>query len=259
MSERKYYWLKLKSDFFAQKEIKKLRRIAGGDTYTIIYLKMQLRSLESDGKLFYEGVEDSFIDELALDIDEETENVKVTVIYLEKHGLLEKLETNDIEQYLLVNVKNEISCETSSAARVRRHRAKQKSLQCNGDVTPMKQIVNGEKEIEKEIDIDKKKSIKENDDRETPTLQERIEEFKNLAFKECSPTNDQSNEFNKFLDYWTEYNDNGKKFRKEMQNPFSTTRRWKTWLNNSNNWQPQSAIQKCKVPENYDREKWLQE
>ena len=36
---KKYYWLKLKDDFFNSREIKKLRRIAGGDTYTIIYLK----------------------------------------------------------------------------------------------------------------------------------------------------------------------------------------------------------------------------
>ena len=39
---KKYYWLKLKKDFFNSKEMKKLRRIAGGDTYTVIYLKMQL-------------------------------------------------------------------------------------------------------------------------------------------------------------------------------------------------------------------------
>ena len=31
---KKYYWLKLKKDFFNQKEIKKLRKIAGGDTYS---------------------------------------------------------------------------------------------------------------------------------------------------------------------------------------------------------------------------------
>ena len=39
---KQYYWLQLKEDFFRQKEIKLLRKIAGGDTYTIIYLKMML-------------------------------------------------------------------------------------------------------------------------------------------------------------------------------------------------------------------------
>ena len=58
MANKRYYWLKLKDDFFRDKAIKKLRRIAGGDTYVIIYLKMQLLSLKSGGKLFYEGVED---------------------------------------------------------------------------------------------------------------------------------------------------------------------------------------------------------
>ena len=43
---KRYYWLKLPDDFFRQKPIKKLRRIAGGDTYTIIYLKMLLVYLE---------------------------------------------------------------------------------------------------------------------------------------------------------------------------------------------------------------------
>ena len=48
---KRYFWLKLKEDFFRQKEIKKLRKIAGGDTFTIIYLKLQLLSLQDNGKL----------------------------------------------------------------------------------------------------------------------------------------------------------------------------------------------------------------
>ena len=62
MNSKRYYWLKLKDDFFTQKEIKKLRRIAGGDTFTIIYLKLQLLSLKNDGKLVFEGVEDDFVE-----------------------------------------------------------------------------------------------------------------------------------------------------------------------------------------------------
>lgn len=37
MAVKKYYGLRLENDFFKQKEIKKLRKIAGGDTYVIIY------------------------------------------------------------------------------------------------------------------------------------------------------------------------------------------------------------------------------
>ena len=88
MSKR-YYWLKLQKDFFTQPKIKKLRKIAGGDTYTIIYLKMQLLSLSNGGKLFFDGIEESFSEEIALTIDEDPDNVKVTVQYLLSQGLIE--------------------------------------------------------------------------------------------------------------------------------------------------------------------------
>ena len=62
---KKYYWLKLKDNFFNQKEVKKLRRIAGGDTYTIIYLKMQLLSIKKDGIIEFEGTEKDLAEQLS--------------------------------------------------------------------------------------------------------------------------------------------------------------------------------------------------
>ncbi len=79
---KRYYWLKLKDDFFTQKAIKKLRKIAGGDTFTIIYLKMMLLAMKSDGKLYFEGIENNFYEELALELDEDEANVNLTVNYL---------------------------------------------------------------------------------------------------------------------------------------------------------------------------------
>ena len=55
--KKRYYWLKLKEDFFNSKEIKKLRKLAGGDTFTIIYLKMLLISINNDCIISYDGVE----------------------------------------------------------------------------------------------------------------------------------------------------------------------------------------------------------
>lgn len=87
MPVKRYYWLRLKDDFFKQKEIKKLRKIAGGDTYVIIYLKMQLLSIKNDGKLFFEGFEDDICEELALELDEDVENIKMTFMYLQNYRL----------------------------------------------------------------------------------------------------------------------------------------------------------------------------
>ena len=128
----KFYWLKLKNDYFSQPKIKKLRRIAGGDTYTIIYLKMQLLSLQNDGRLYFEGIEDNFIEEMALTLDEDVENVSVTVQYLLRQGLLEAVSD---DEYMMNETKALIGSETPSAARVRKHRENQKALQCNTNVT----------------------------------------------------------------------------------------------------------------------------
>lgn len=147
---KKYFWLKLKDDFFRSKEMKKLRSIAGGDTFTIIYLKMQLLSIKHDGIIRYESIEDNFAEELALELDEQEENVRLTLMFLEKHGLLEQI---DEERYLMPKVF--IGSEVDSAERVRRHRDIKKALHCNAQVT----ISNTE--IEKEIDIEIDKEIEQ--------------------------------------------------------------------------------------------------
>lgn len=159
MSEpKRYFWLKLHKDFFQRKEIKRLRKIAGGDTYTIIYLKMLLRSIMSDGKLYFDGLEDDFASELALDLDEKEENVQITVQYLLKSGLLEMCSD---EEYYLPDTKDSTGCETAVASRVRKYREKQKALQCNTDVTKVKHLCNGEieKELEKELEKEKELEI----------------------------------------------------------------------------------------------------
>ena len=155
---KRYFWLKLHKDFFQRKEIKRLRKIAGGDTYTIIYLKMLLRSIMSEGKLYFDGLEDDFAAEVALDLDESEENVQITITYLLNSGLLE-MRSDD--EYYLPDTKNSTGGETAVAARVRRHREKQKALQCNTDVTQVKHLCNGE--IEKELDKEKDIEIEHRD------------------------------------------------------------------------------------------------
>ena len=119
---KRYYWLKLPDGFFRQKAIKKLRKIAGGDTYTIIYLKMLLVAMKQDGRLYFEGVEATFYDELALDLDEEVENVRVTVMFLIQQDLMQLI---DETEYSLSECAKMTGSESTSAARVRKYRSKE--------------------------------------------------------------------------------------------------------------------------------------
>lgn len=157
---KRYYWLRLHKDFFQKKEIKRLRRVAGGDTYTIIYLKMLLRSIIDGGKLYFDGYEDTFVSELALDIDEDEQNVQITVNYLLKNGLLIECEN---DEYYLPEASNNTGSETAAASRMRKLRDKSKGSECNNvtplcnNITPMLQecsqaLQTCYGEIEKEID-----------------------------------------------------------------------------------------------------------
>lgn len=157
MSGKRYYWLRLKDDFFSSKRIKKLRAMAGGDTYLIIYLKMQLLSLKTDGVLTWTGLEDKFADELALDLDEKPDDVAVTLMYLLNTGLAE---TSDNINFFFPFVVENTGSEGASAQRVREFRNRQ-ALQCNTEDVTTKQICNVEKEKDKEIEKrDRKKSKK---------------------------------------------------------------------------------------------------
>ena len=159
---KKYYWLKLKDNFFNQKEVKKLRRIAGGDTYTIIYLKMQLLSIKKDGIIEFEGTEKDLAEQLSYEIDEDLNNIQVTLSFLKVNNLIEEISENN---FLLTKVPDCIGKEGASAERVRRHRERkallekekeQKMLQCNGEVTNSNNaVIKSNTEIEKEKEIEK--------------------------------------------------------------------------------------------------------
>ena len=161
MAENRYYWLKLQEDFFDSKRIKKLRRIAGGDTYTIIYLKMQLKALKTGGVLEYTGIENTFSEELALDLDEEPEDVGLCLNYLLSVGLIE---TSDNIDFFLPYVVENTGTEGSSAKRMREYRERQSQKKLpEADSSHSDGVTShcatkcahryGEKEIEKEIDI----------------------------------------------------------------------------------------------------------
>ena len=149
---KRYYWLKLKDDFFGSKRIKKLRKMAGGDTYLIIYLKLQLLAMKSEGVLTWTGLEQNIADELALDLDEEPDNVKITLSYLLSCGLAES--SDDVNFFFPYSVENTGS-ESSSAQRMRNARAAQKNISSAQPRTLCAQS-DGEIEtdIEKEINTD---------------------------------------------------------------------------------------------------------
>lgn len=152
---KKYYWLKLKEDFFDEKYIKALRKLPDGDALTIVYLKMQLKSLKTEGIIQYDHILPSAEEELALVLDEDVNIIRLTLSAIINMGLVEQWENDTL---YMVAMQNLIGSETAVAERVRKHREKQKMLQCNTEVTNSNTYIEIEKrekikEIEQDIDI----------------------------------------------------------------------------------------------------------
>ena len=100
-------------------------------------------------------MEDSFASEIALALDEDAENVKLTLAFLQRHGLIE---IGDDDEYQLTEVPTIIGSETASTIRSRECRERKKqlalgqeALQCNTNETGcnnLKQICRVERELE---------------------------------------------------------------------------------------------------------------
>lgn len=155
--KRRYYWLQLKEDFFKSKEMKLMRKLPGGEELTIIYLKIMLASLPDEGKIYFEGLAEDLAEELALLIDEDTEAVRMALMFLTKKNLLT---TNDNYQFTLEQVPEMIGSETASTRRSRKYREGRKALQCNTDATKRNGDIEIDIEIEKDIELDQEQEQK---------------------------------------------------------------------------------------------------
>lgn len=155
MSEqsKKFFWIKLKRNFWDDPYIKLLRRMAGGDTYVIIYLKLLVASAETDGYIYYQGAGQDLAEELAITFDESIEDVRALLAYLHAKKLI--LTSDTTGDLFLVASADMTGHETDSAQRVRkfRQRQQQQALQCNTHVTMSNDKL--EKELEKELEIEK--------------------------------------------------------------------------------------------------------
>lgn len=182
-TNRRYYWIQLAQDFFKSKEMKLLRKMPGGDTYTIIYLKLMLISLEDSGKIYFEELAQDLAEEMALLIDEDTEAVRMTLMFLSKKGLLTR--HSDYE-FFLEQVPEMIGSETASTRRSRKHR-EQKALQCNTNATKRNGDIDIDKEIELEKEIEEKKDNSATSSPNSQNLKYFFEKWQEITGRALTP------------------------------------------------------------------------
>lgn len=119
---KRYYWLKLKEDFFNDEAIDWLEEQRNGKEYVLFYLKLCLKSLKDEGTLI-RTVGNILVPYDADKLGEITKTNKDTVIValelLKKIGLVEIQENGVL---YLTKLKDMVGSETSAAERKRRYR-----------------------------------------------------------------------------------------------------------------------------------------
>ena len=157
MQKQRYFYLKLPKNWFKNARIKKLRKIAGGDTYTVIYLKMLLMAMNHESTIIYEGIEKTVEEELALKLDEDVDNVRVTIQFLKANELWEEKTNGDVH---LIECDSMVGFETYANILKKRQKANlgwKNSNQIPTNVQPNSNYKEIDIDIDKELEIDKEK------------------------------------------------------------------------------------------------------
>ena len=214
MADKKYYWLRLKEDFFDRHDILYLEDRPNGAKIVLFYLKLMTESIDHEGRLRFSENRPYTREMLATITRTDIAIVEEAMDLLYE---LELLECDEDKTLILPKVPDLIGFETEWAKQKREYRERQiaDNVQIMSKTKKDNVRQEIEKEIEKEIDI-KKESTKEKTSRFSPPTLEEIQAY----IREKGFNVDAE----RFFDYYTS---NGWKVGKNpMKSWEATVRNW---------------------------------
>ena len=122
----RYYWLKLKRDFFKRHDIRIIEAMPNGKDYILFYLKLLCESVDHDGRLRFSDQIPYNAEMLAVITDTNKDIVTAAVKMFTELGMMELM---DDGTFYMTECEKMIGSETSSAQKVREWRER-KALQC---------------------------------------------------------------------------------------------------------------------------------
>ena len=223
---KKYYYLRLKDNFFDSDELKILESMKDGYLYSNILLKLYLRSLKNDGKLVVNDRIPYNAEMLASVTGHQVGTIKQALSMFKELGLIEILENGAI--YML-DIQNFIGKGSTEADRQRLYdrrisdERKQKKLTQSRNLEEILEKSTPEIEIELEKDIEIEKEI-HSSAKSTTTKRKRFEKPSISDIKQyCMERNNNVNAEH-FFDY---YESNGWKVGKNSMKDWKAAVR--TW------------------------------
>lgn len=150
MAEGKYYWLRLRRDFFKRHDIQIIESMPNGKDYVLFYLKLLVESIDHEGALRFSDTIP--YNEQMLSVITGT-NIDVVRAALQVFQELHMLDVMDDSTIYMHEVKALIGSETKWAEKKRAYRAKKDNVPQLSAGCP--EHVRQEIEIEKETEKDK--------------------------------------------------------------------------------------------------------
>ena len=151
MSDRRYYWLKLKRDFFKRHDIRIIEAMPNGKDYILFYLKLQCESIDHEGSLRFSEKIPYSETMLATLTDTNVDIVRSAIKVFSELGMMEVL---DDGTYFMAEVERLVGSETDWAVKKRLYRESHPAIE---DKTRTKK---DNVRQEKENELEKEKEIK---------------------------------------------------------------------------------------------------
>lgn len=170
---KKYYWLKLKRDFFKRHDIRIIESMPNGKDYILFYLKLLVESVDHDGALRFSDSIPYDVNMLSVITNTNADTVKNAMQIFEQLNMVEILDDKTIYMNEVSNMIG-AAADNDNAERQRRFRERQKSAVLASTVTKNNATVtatvtnNNESKIkridkEKDKEIEKDKNIRNKD------------------------------------------------------------------------------------------------
>ena len=158
MAEKKYYWLKLKRDFFKRHDIRIIEEMPNGKEYLLFYLKLLVESIDHEGSLRFSDTI-PYNEQMLSVITNTNIDIVRSALKLFADGL-HLIEIKDDDTIYMEEVEKMIgsAVDNDNANRQRRFRERQKQLALPDRYDAVTKN-NESKSIEKEIDTEIEKDI----------------------------------------------------------------------------------------------------
>lgn len=177
MADKRYYWLKLKRDFFKRHDIRIIESMPNGKDYILFYLKLLCESVDHDGSLRFSEQIPYNEDMLATITNTNVDIVRNAINIFAQLGMMDIL---DDGTYFMAEVQKMIgsAADNDNANRQRRFRERQKELALpNRYESVTKNNESKSKSIEKDIEIDIEKEKEKKEKRFTPPTVEEVNSY----------------------------------------------------------------------------------